>query len=123
MQQIFQAIPRQLSDFFVVTIFSLIIGLMQKRIHHAKDDNQLLGTDRTFTFIGILGYLLLIADVTNKMLFIAGGALLTVLLGIFYYNRIKIQNDFGLTTIFVAILTYCLPLLVITPPFWLCLLV
>jgi len=119
MNQFFTVIPHQLSDFFVVVLFSLIIGMMQRHIHCAKEDNLLIGTDRTFTFIGILGYLLLVGDLSGKMfLYLGGGVVLAGFLAIFYFNRIRIQQDFGLTTVLIAMLTYCIPLLLLTQPFW-----
>jgi uncharacterized membrane protein (DUF4010 family) len=121
--QILNGIPKEFINFILVTLFSLIIGLSQRKVHHSTNEHNLFGADRTFTFIGILGYLLLIAVPNNIQLFLAGGAALTVFLTIYYINKIKQLADFGLTTILIALLTYCIPLILITQPFWLFLLV
>ena len=60
MLNILDFIPQELGQFFLVLIFSLIIGLSQRRFHSVNDEKKLFGTDRTFTFIGILGYILYI---------------------------------------------------------------
>ena len=59
MEQLYNYLPRELITFVLVTLFSLLIGLSQRRISLKREgETTLFGTDRTFTFIGILGYLL-----------------------------------------------------------------
>ena len=61
MEQLYNYLPRELITFVLVTLFSLLIGLSQRRISLKREgETTLFGTDRTFTFIGILGYLLYI---------------------------------------------------------------
>lgn len=63
MEQLYSYVPRELVTFVLVTLFSLLIGLSQRRISLKREgETTLFGTDRTFTFIGILGYLLYILD-------------------------------------------------------------
>ena len=57
MEQLYNYLPRELVTFVLVTLFSLLIGLSQRRISLKREgETTLFGTDRTFTFIGILGY-------------------------------------------------------------------
>mgnify|MGYP000500138999 CR=1 FL=1 len=66
MEQLYSYVPRELVTFVLVTLFSLLIGLSQRRISLKREgETTLFGTDRTFTFIGILGYLLYILDPTG----------------------------------------------------------
>lgn len=59
MEKLYDYLPQQLVTFILVTLFSLLIGLSQRRISLKREgETTLFGTDRTFTFIGILGYLL-----------------------------------------------------------------
>ena len=118
--EILQGIPKEFINFMLVTVFSLIIGLSQRKLH---DEHKLFGTDRTFTFIGILGYLLLIADPVMKRLFLAGGFAIVSILTVYYIYKIKHFTEFGITTIITAFLTYCIPLMLHTQPLWLSLLV
>ena len=75
MEQLYNYLPRELVTFVLVTLFSLLIGLSQRRISLKREgETTLFGTDRTFTFIGILGYLLYILDPTDMRLFMGGGA-------------------------------------------------
>ena len=83
MEQLYGYVPRELVTFILVTLFSLLIGLSQRRISLKREgETTLFGTDRTFTFIGILGYLLYILDPTGMRLFMGGGAVLGLLLGL-----------------------------------------
>ena len=72
MEKLYDYLPQQLVTFILVTLFSLLIGLSQRRISLKREgETTLFGTDRTFTFIGILGYLLYILD-PKEMHFIYG---------------------------------------------------
>jgi uncharacterized membrane protein (DUF4010 family) len=115
--------PPVLLNFILVTVFSLIIGLSQKGLHSKKDIEQLFGTDRTFTFIGILGYLMFILDPVSLVPFIAGSMIVTIFFAIYYIYKIKELKHFGITTIIIAILTYVAPALLGEFPVWLYLLV
>ena len=58
MEKLYDYLPRELVTFLLVTVFSLLIGLSQRKISLKREgETTLFGTDRTFTFIGILGYL------------------------------------------------------------------
>ena len=63
MEQLYNYLPEKLVTFILVTLFSLLIGLSQRKISLKREgETTLFGTDRTFTFIGMLGYLLYILD-------------------------------------------------------------
>jgi uncharacterized membrane protein (DUF4010 family) len=116
-------IPPVLLNFILVTLFSLIIGLSQRGLHSNPDAERLFGTDRTFTFIGILGYLLFILDQVSLLPFITGALILTVLFTVYYIHKIREQKQYGATTIIIAIITYIAPALLGTFPVWFYLLV
>ena len=116
-------IPKELTDFLLVTVFSLLIGLSQRRLHsQAHDTDRTFGTDRTFTFIGILGFILYILQPDSFLLFTGGGLIIAVLVSISYFFHIRNFNDYGITTILVGLITYCLGPLWVTQPHWLVLL-
>lgn len=119
MDIIYEYLPEQLVSFILVTLFSLLIGLSLRRISLKHDGGTtLFGTDRTFAFIGILGYLLYILDTEHYRLFMGGGLILGVLLGINYFVKQAYHKQFGMTTIVVALITYCLAPIVETQPMW-----
>src|SRR5271154_1295030 len=109
---ILQDIPPDFIKFILVVLFSLLIGLEQRKQHINVEFESLFGTDRTFTLIGILGYILYIISPQNLMPFLGGGGVIAGLLGIFYFQKISLNKKFGLTSIVIALITYCLaPLL------------
>ncbi|MEG1684489.1 MAG: DUF4010 domain-containing protein [Bacteroides sp.] len=119
MEKLYELFPEQLVTFLLVTLFSLLIGLSQRRISLKREgETTLFGTDRTFTFIGMLGYLLYILDPIGMTLFMGGGLVLGILLGINYYVKQSQFHIFGVTTIIIALITYCIAPIVSTQPSW-----
>ncbi|WP_039973069.1 MgtC/SapB family protein [Bacteroides pyogenes] len=119
MEKLYDYLPQEFVTFVLVTLFSLLIGLSQRRISLKREgETTLFGTDRTFTFIGILGYLLYILDPSGLRLFMGGGAVLGMLLGMNYYVKQSKFNVFGVTTIIIALITYCIAPIVSTQPSW-----
>ena len=120
--EIHNFLPDEIVKFILVLVFSLIIGIEQRRHHMNENESQLFGTDRTFTFIGLLGYVLLIADQYTFVPFLIGFVVVGLLLGIQYYHKIALQHNYGLTSSILALLTYCLAVMIFTQPVWLVLL-
>lgn len=119
MEKLYNYVPQELATFILVTLFSLLIGLSQRRIALKREgENTQFGTDRTFTFIGILGYLLYILDPDDLHLFMGGGLILGLLFGIHYYVKQYQFHLFGITTIVIALITYCMAPIVATQPSW-----
>ncbi len=117
--EILNYIPDEFKKFILVLIFSLLIGLEQRRHHINENEDLLFGTDRTFTFIGLLAYVLFIADPIHYIPFLIGFILIGVLLGIQYFHKIGQNSKYGLTSTILALLTYCIPIMVFTQPVWL----
>lgn len=119
MEKVIGYLPDELVTFLLVTVFSLLIGLSQRRISLKREgETTLFGTDRTFTFIGILGYLLYILEPDHYRLFMGGGAILGLLLALNYYVKQMKYHVFGVTTIVIALITYSLAPVVATQPSW-----
>jgi uncharacterized membrane protein (DUF4010 family) len=119
MEKLYEYIPQQLVTFLLVTLFSLLIGLSLRRLNlKPGKESMLFGTDRTFTFIGILGYLLYILDPVGYKLYMGGGLILGLLLISYYVAKFSMVHNFGATTIIIALITYCIPPIVATQPSW-----
>jgi len=108
-------LPSGLTDFVLVLIFSLLIGLSQRRLNLHKEAT-LFGSDRTFTLIGLLGYILYLFSPKDFSLFAGGGLVLAILLGLNYYFKVSKLENYGITAIITALITYCIgPLITLTP--------
>ncbi len=88
-----------------------------------QEPETLFGTDRTMTLIGILGYILYIISPDNILPFVLGGGAISALLGLYYYQKMKMQNRFGMTSLVIALIVYCLAPIMYTQPHWLTLLI
>ncbi|MBL7812910.1 MAG: MgtC/SapB family protein [Bacteroidetes bacterium] len=116
---ILDQIPTQLIQFVLTVVFSLLIGMEQHR-HHTRENFKITyGTDRTFTLMGVLGYVLWIIMPGNLAPFLLGASALIVFLAIFYLRKIDQHQKFGITTLISGLITYCLGPLIITQPQWL----
>jgi uncharacterized membrane protein (DUF4010 family) len=121
--EIYSHIPKDLINFLLVVLFALIIGLEQRKLHIEIEFESLFGTDRTITLVAIMGFILYIIMPERLTLFYAGGFVLSSLLGIYYFNKIKLKNQWGGTSIIIALITYCLAPLVYLQPLWLVMLI
>lgn len=117
--EILKEIPRDFINFLLVTVFSLLIGLEQRRHHFKEKPESLYGTDRTYTLIGILGFILYIISPGNLWVFMAGGVSIMIILGIFYWKRIEERKQYGITSIVIVLITYSLAPLLYSKPIWL----
>ncbi len=66
MNQFLQEIPILFVHFLLTGVFAFIVGLEQRKQHPEKDEMFTFGTDRTFVFISLLGFVLLVADPVNR---------------------------------------------------------
>jgi uncharacterized membrane protein (DUF4010 family) len=108
-------LPKPLIDFVIVFCFSLLIGLEQRR-HLEKMGGAVFGTDRTFAFLGILGFILTLLP--SPFYFISGLLVVTSLLGIFYLSKLKADKGYGMTSILMALLVFSMPLVVVFQAHW-----
>ncbi|GHV35709.1 hypothetical protein FACS1894178_5880 [Bacteroidia bacterium] len=119
-------IPENYIQLIIVLAFSLIIGLSQRKMQLKMQDKEhepFFGADRTFALIGVLGYILFIISPETKIFWGAGAIGMFILLGINYTYKLRHLKKYGLTSIVTALITYCIPALVITQPLELSLMV
>jgi len=123
--QILNQIPEIFIDFVITLLLSLLIGFEQRSRSSEKDKALLpiFGTDRTFTFVGILGFILYALDPKNMILFTTGAVILGGLLSVFYFIKVREFKSYGITSIIVALITYSLGPVVVTQPKWLTILI
>ena len=110
--------------FLVVGLLSLVIGLSQRKLYLRNEEpSHTFGSDRTFTVIGILGFILYVIGDGSLIPFLCGGFTLTVLLVVYYANKVFVRQSHGITSIVIALVTYCLAPLIYTKELWLTILV
>jgi uncharacterized membrane protein (DUF4010 family) len=124
--EIFDKIPEVFYNFIITLLLSLLIGFEQrKRIskNEEEEDRAIFGTDRSFAFIGMLGFILYILDEKNMVLFTAGAIIIAIYFAVYYYLKVVQFKAYGLTSILVGLITYALGPFVVTQPKWLTILI
>jgi uncharacterized membrane protein (DUF4010 family) len=118
--QLIDQIPEVFLNFIITLVFALIIGIEQKK--RSIDDAEhtpAFGTDRSFAFIGMIGFILYSLSPQDLVLFIAGLIVVGILLAVFYWSKVRDNKSYGITSILVALITYSLGPLIVTQPKWL----
>ena len=116
-------IPQDFLNFLLTTLFALLIGLEQRRHHEQEKLKYLFGTDRTFALIGVLGFVLYLFDKERLLFFGVGGLALSLFFTIAYAGKAWKEGRFGMTSVLIALITYCIAPLIYTQPPWLVLLI
>ena len=116
-------IPLDFLNFLLTTLFALLIGLEQRRHHEQEKLKYLFGTDRTFALIGVLGFVLYLFDKERLLFFGVGGLALSLFFTIAYAGKAWKEGRFGMTSVLIALITYCIAPLIYTQPPWLVLLI
>lgn len=121
--EILKYIPQDTINFLLVTLFSLLIGMEQRKLHIEHEPESVFGTDRTFAFIGILGFILYIISPSDLTPFLGGGAVISILLAVYYNQKGQTKEKFGMTSVVIALITYCITPLIYTQQNWLVILI
>src|ERR1700734_3260373 len=103
-ESITHLIPPDLIRFLLTAVFALLIGLEQRSRYIKQEFESRFGTDRTFTLLGILGYILYVISPATLIPFMGGGAVIAVLLSVFYAGKITVQKRFGMTSLVIALI-------------------
>ena len=109
-----------LTHFALTVVFSFLIGLEIKayRIKFHSDKTQyFIGTARTFTFVGALGFIFYKMDVNHLSVYIAGMAGMTLLYALFYY-RTLFEGKHSILLYMVMLLVYTFGPLSLMYPLW-----
>ena len=110
-----------LIHFLVVAAFSFLVGLevksYRKEFVKSKHQNYFFGDIRTFSFIGILGFILFKIDVMHYSLYMAGFLGITLLFAILYHKNLE-DNKRSILLFIVMILVYTFGALIQTQPLW-----
>lgn len=112
-----------LLPFLLTVTFSFLVGLETKtynKTYHA-DETRMVGTVRTYTFLGIIGYLFYTID-DSTAVYVAGFVGMTLMYAIFYYYRVA-NGKHSIMGYLVASIVYTFGPLTLLFPFWLAALV
>jgi uncharacterized membrane protein (DUF4010 family) len=103
--------------FILTLILSFLTGLEMRKYKRTLEHPYFIGTVRTYTFIGMLGYILYILDLTLR-LYLSGLGILAIFFGLFYYTKLHKEQK-GIISLLVALLVYTYAPMIMTQPLWL----
>ncbi len=110
-------IDKNLIDFAITIVFSFLIGLevkTYKNNFHENTTKYFFGSARTFTFVGMLGFIFYHIDLYAYLIVLAS---LTLLYSMFYYQ--KLQNNKQSIVLYLAMLiVYSFGPMVVNYPIW-----
>jgi len=108
--------PPLLTQFVLTALLSFIIGLELHGYRRINKQDLGFGTTRTFTLIGITGFVLYMID-TQLMIYMAGLLGVMALMAIYYHNRIR-EHSYSLISPLVGLLTYLIAPVLMRFPDW-----
>ena len=110
-------VEKSLIDFIITIVFSFLIGLEVKtyKLHfHEKSSSYFFGSARTFTFVGMLGFLFYHINLYAYLMVLAS---LTVLYTLFYYQRL-LNHKQSIILYLVLLIVYSFGPISINNPIW-----
>lgn len=108
--------PPLLTQFIVTALLSFIIGLELHYYRRANKQDLGFGTTRTFTLVGIAGFVFYMAD-EQRLLYLCGLLSLALLQGVYYFRRTQ-ENQYSLISPLLSLLTFLIAPVLIRFPDW-----
>ena len=109
-------LPPLLSAFLLTLAMSFLLGLGLREYYLVAQKTLYFGSTRSCTLIGLLGFVLFHLK-ADGVLYLGGLLALTVLLGIYYHNRLAQQQP-GMIGILIALLSYAIGPIALSLPDW-----
>ncbi len=108
----------ELIRLLMTVAFAFLIGLEMKkyRLTYHAGDAEVIGTARTYTFLGVIGYLFYLLD-AHALVYTAGFAGFTVLYALLYARRLG-ERHYSILGYVVGSVVYTLGPLAVRFPFW-----
>jgi len=98
--------------------FAFLVGM---EIYIKTDDasrNYLFGSERTFAFIALFGFILLKSENIVPHIYIAGLITVASFLLVYYFQKVRNSENRGITIVVLALLIYVFPLVIQQFPIW-----
>ncbi len=123
MNQIIPDIGACVTQLLISVGFAFLIGMEIYTKTPEESRPYLFGTERTFAFLALLGFVLLRSENLVPHIFVAGFVSITFLLLVYYFQKVRNSDNHGITIIILALLIYAFPLILQQFPLWFSLLI
>lgn len=102
--------------FLLTLALSFLTGLELREYKRSLEKAYFIGTVRTFTLIGMMGYIFYLLD-GGGIYYLAGFAALVILFSLFYQRKLQ-EEQKGIITLLVGMVVYTYPAIIMTQPLW-----
>jgi len=102
--------------FMLTLLLSFLTGLEMREYKKTLENPYFIGTVRTYTLIGMLGYIFYLLDPSWR-LYMAGLGILALLFALFYYSKLH-EKQKGIISLLVTLLVYTYAPIIMTQPLW-----
>jgi len=114
---------RDIAQLVVSVVSAFLVG-MEKYTNTPEGSRKFLfGSERTFAFIALLGFVLLKANPFIPFAYTTGLFVIAAFLLVYFFRTTGSGDYYGITTIIIALLVYTFPLMVQIFPIWFSLLI
>jgi uncharacterized membrane protein (DUF4010 family) len=110
--------PDVLTPFLLTVGVSSLVGIGLREYYEAEGKFDTFGTVRTFIFIGMLGFVLFLLPGIGSQAFLAGFGALSLLLLVYYGNKVLQKKSPGMLGVLIALLTYATGPIALQFPHW-----
>ena len=97
---------------------SALIGVGLRDYYEQEGKFDTFGTVRTFTFIGLLGFVLYLIPVPAHAAYLLGMAVIAPFLLVYYQHKVRQRKSLGMIGVVIAFLTYAMAPIAIHEPPW-----
>lgn len=112
-----------IEPFLLTLAVSFLIGIGLREYYEGERKFDTFGTVRTFVFVGMLGFVLFAIPEIGREAYLWGLGALSLLLSLYYANRLQEKKSPGLIGVLIALLTYATGPITLSLPSWFPLLV
>jgi uncharacterized membrane protein (DUF4010 family) len=110
--------PDAITPFLLTMGVSFLIGIGLRGYYEHEGKLDTFGTVRTFIFIGMLGFVLFQLPGIGSQAFLVGLGALTLLLLIYYGDKVLTKKSHGMIGVLMALLTYTTGPIALQMPHW-----
>ena len=114
----FPAQAAQATPLLLTLAVSALIGIGLRDYYEHEGKFDTFGTVRTFTFLGLLGFVLYQIPVPAHAAFLLGLAVIAPFLLAYYNHKIRQGRSLGMIGVIIAFLTYAMAPVAIHEPHW-----
>src|ERR1700722_10727237 len=102
----------------ISVVFAFLIGMEIYIKTPDEERKYLFGSERTFAFIALLGFILLRSENLAPHIYIAGLVVIALFFLVYYFHKVRSSDNEGITIIVLGLLVYAFPLILQQFPIW-----